>query len=68
MKKAERKQNFAEVISLMLTGKNKEAYIKLVCMCGTDTGLFIMADYDKSMEALKSEKTRSIDIPEETEG
>jgi hypothetical protein len=50
MKKQDRKQRYSEVIGLMLTGKNKEAYDKLVCMCGKDTGIFIIADYDKQIK------------------
>ena len=55
MKKQDRKERFAEIIGLMLQGKNKEAHTELVCMCGEDTGLFIMSDYDKSMAKLKGD-------------
>ena len=49
LKKQERKEEYSSVIGLMLQGKNKEAFDKLACMCGKDTGLFIMADYDKEI-------------------
>ena len=65
MKKQERKDMFAEIISLLLTGKNKQAYTELACMCGKDTGLFFMADYDEYMEALKSKKTLSFQFQSE---
>ena len=54
MKKQERKETFASILSLMLKGENKEAYNTLACMCGEDTGLFVLANYDKTMEALKA--------------
>lgn len=53
MKKQDRKQRYSEVIGLMLQGKNKEAYDKLVTMCGVDTGLFIMANYDEQIKKHK---------------
>ena len=56
MKKHERKDSFAKIISLMLKGENKQAYNILCCMCGEDTGLFIFADYDKAMEDVSKEK------------
>ncbi len=52
LKKQERKEEYSSVIGLMLQGKNKEAFNKLACMCGKDTGLFIMADYDKEIAKL----------------
>ena len=61
MKNQDRKERFAEIIGLMLQGKNKQAYTELVCMCGEDTGLFIMADYDKAMITLNRNKDRLID-------
>ena len=36
----------------MLKGKNKEAFDKLACMCGEDTGLFILADYNEEIAKL----------------
>ena len=52
LKKQERKQEYSRVIGLKLKRKNKEAFNKLACMCGKDTGLFIMADYDKEIAKL----------------
>ena len=57
MKKQERKETFASILNLMLKGENKEAYNTLACMCGEDTGLFILADYDKAMKELKQKVT-----------
>jgi len=57
MKKQERKETFALILKLMLKGENKEAYNTLACMCGEDTGLFILADYDKAMKELKQKVT-----------
>lgn len=53
MKKADRKKAFIEVIELMLKDRNKEAYSKLVCFCGEDTELFVMADYDETIKKYK---------------
>lgn len=50
MKKQDRKTGYADIMSLMLKGENKEAFTKLACMCGEDTGLFVMADYNKAMD------------------
>ena len=61
MKKSERKEEFAVIIKLMLNGENKQAFDKLSCMCGVDTGLFIMADYDKAMFTLASSKLQEGD-------
>ncbi|MGI2228105.1 hypothetical protein [Shewanella frigidimarina] len=49
MKKQDRKIAFAEIIKLMLQNNNKEAFNKLTCMCGEDTGLFVMVDYEKAI-------------------
>jgi len=57
MKKQERKETFASILKLMLKGENKEAYSTLACMCGEDTGLFILTDYDKAMKELKQKVT-----------
>lgn len=46
MEKAQRKESFTIIIELMLRNENKEAFDKLSYMCGVDTGLFIVADYD----------------------
>lgn len=57
LKKAERKEKYTEMMSLMLKGENKEAFDKLRSMCGEDTGLFILVDYDKKMAELKQTLT-----------
>ena len=54
MKKQERKDEYAKIIGLLLQSKNKEAYDKLCGMCGVDTGLFILADYDKTVKELNT--------------
>ena len=56
MNKADRKVAYSEVIGLLLSSKPKEAYNKLTLMCGSDTGLFIMADYDKHLAKLEAAK------------
>lgn len=57
MKKQDRKQNYSAVISLMLQAKHKEAFDAITLMCGQDTGLFIMADYDEQMKKLTQQDT-----------
>jgi hypothetical protein len=52
MKKNERKRGYAEIIHLMLLGKNDIAFNKLAYMCADDTGLYIIADYGKAMREL----------------
>ncbi len=56
LKKQERKERFQKIIGLMLQQKNKEAYNELVGMCGQDTGLFILADYDKTTTEIKKKE------------
>lgn len=46
LEKEERKQRYRMIMNLMLDGENKEAFDELACMCGEDTGLFLLADYD----------------------
>lgn len=41
----------------MIKGENKQAFDKLRSMCGEDTGLFILVDYDKKMAELKQTMT-----------
>lgn len=55
LKKQERKEEYTTIITLMLKGDNKAAFDKLTCMCGKDTGLFIMCDYDEQIAKLKDE-------------
>ena len=38
----------------MMLGKNKQAFDELRGMCGQDTGLFIMVNYDEAMEKLNT--------------
>ena len=47
LKKEERKQHYRSIMALMLKGENKKAFDRLACLCGEDTGLFVLADYDK---------------------
>ena len=58
MRKQDRKENFAAILSLMLKGENKEAYTALACMCGEDTGLFVLADYDSAMQQLTAQQEK----------
>lgn len=48
LKKQERKESYKEIQRLMIEGKNKEAFDKLCLMCGSDTGAFLLVDYDKA--------------------
>lgn len=41
----------------MLQAKHKEAFDAITLMCGQDTGLFIMADYDEQMKKLTQQDT-----------
>ncbi|URC15220.1 hypothetical protein GD1_96 [Paraglaciecola Antarctic GD virus 1] len=60
MSKANRKTGYSEVIGLMLKQNHKEAFDKLTLMCGTDTGLFIMADYDKTLAKMAESKAERL--------
>lgn len=67
MKKAERKEKYCEVLVLMLKGENKQAFEKLCSMCGKDTGLFVLVDYDKKVSDFKANlpdknKTARVDL------
>mgnify|MGYP003662086649 CR=1 FL=1 len=53
IKKQERKERFSQIIQLMLMEKNKEAFTALATMCGEDTGLFFLCDYDKTVAKYK---------------
>jgi hypothetical protein len=52
MKKDERKQEYVRIMKLMLEGENKQAFGALASMCGSDTGLFWLGDYDAAVKAL----------------
>lgn len=56
MKKDERKQEYVRVMKLMLNGDNKQAFEALACMCGGDTGLFLLVNYDDAVKALAEKK------------
>ncbi len=51
LKKDERKLKYKKIMSLMLRGENKKAFDELCCLCGEDTGLFVLADYDAEIVA-----------------
>lgn len=57
MKKQERKESYCEIMNLMIEGNNKDAFDKLRGMCGSDTGLFVMVDYDEAMKIMNEKKT-----------
>ena len=59
LKKQERKEEYASIMNSMLKGENKEAFDKLACMCGKDTGLFIMVDYAEQVAKLRGGTTLS---------
>ena len=54
MNKEERKESYISILDLMLKGDSKEAYEELCCMCGVDTGLFVMVNYEDRMKVLSS--------------
>lgn len=51
--KNERKQAYRTIIALMLSQEHEKAFNALREMCGSDTGLFILADYKAATEAAK---------------
>lgn len=56
LNKQARKDEYRAVMNLMLNGKNKEAFDKLSCMCGEDTGIFVIVDYDEAVAKLSKQK------------
>jgi len=52
LKKDERKTEYVRIMKLMLEGKNKEAFEALQCMCGEDTSLFWLVDYEAAVKAI----------------
>jgi hypothetical protein len=56
MKKDERKQEYVRIMKLMLEGEHQKAFDALASMCGTDTGLFWLVDYDAAVKALAAKK------------
>jgi len=56
LKKAERKEEYTRIMSLMLEGKSKEAFDKVRSVCADDTGLFSLCDYDKIMAKQNDKK------------
>lgn len=56
MKKDERKAEYLRILQMMIKSEHKQAFEALACMCGSDTGLFWLIDYDEAVAAL-SEKT-----------
>lgn len=57
MKKQERKEGYAQIISHLIKGENKEAFQKVVEMYADDTSVFVLCDYDKSVEEYKNKTT-----------
>lgn len=56
MKKDERKAGYVKVMKLMIQGEHKAAFDDLAAMCGEDTGLFWLVDYDEAVKALADKK------------
>ncbi|MDZ7868782.1 MAG: hypothetical protein U5L02_06190 [Rheinheimera sp.] len=56
LKKNERKEKYVRIMRLMLEGENKQAFNALASMCGSDTGLFWLVDYDEATKALADNK------------
>lgn len=59
MKKDERKQEYVRIMKLMLEGESKQAFEALASMCGGDTGLFWLVDYDSAVKALAEKKANN---------
>lgn len=57
LKLSERKEKYQEIVVLMLKSKHKEAFEKLTSMCGSDTGLFLLVDYDKAIASYQPNST-----------
>lgn len=53
--KNERRQAYRKIIALMLEQEHEKALNELCAMCGSDTGLFIIADY-KAAKAQQGSK------------
>ena len=64
IKKSDRKEMYSEILHLMLQGKNKEAFYRLVLMCSEDTGLYMLTDYDAAIEDLERRKADLIYTPQ----
>lgn len=52
MKKNDRKENYYAIITLMLNGRNKEAFNKLASMYADDCECFVLDDYEDRMAKL----------------
>lgn len=52
MKKNDRKAAYTRIMGLMLKGQDKKAFEALVCLCGEDTGLFWLGDYEETKAAI----------------
>lgn len=52
MKKDDRKKEYVRIMKLMLESKHKEAFEALACMCGEDTSLFWLVDYESAVKEL----------------
>ena len=52
MKKQERKDGYTKALSLIIEGKHKEAFNSLTEMCGKDTGLYLLINYDEAVEQI----------------
>jgi hypothetical protein len=63
MKKDDRKQEYVSIMKLMLEGKNKQAFEALASMCGSDTGLFWLVDYDAAVKALAASSSPAESAP-----
>lgn len=56
MKKAERKEAYQEIMSLMIKEDHAAAFDKLTAMCGSDTGLFVLTGYKGAVEQYKQKQ------------
>lgn len=48
MKKEDRKNEYLKIMQLMLKGEDKKAFDCLAGMCGSDTGMYWLVDYDEA--------------------
>ena len=58
LKKAERKERYAEIINALIRGDYEQVYTKTCVMCGQDTGLFVLTPFDKAQADCKARQQK----------
>lgn len=56
MIKKDRKAAYVEIINKMIAGDNDAAFSALTLMCGSDTGLFVLASYKDARAAYEDKQ------------